>query len=54
MKRSFYAAVFFVLLITEIIIGAFATGFIRNNLGDVLVVCVLFVDVLVVLFVVFP
>lgn len=42
MKRSFYAAVFFVLLITEIIIGAFATGFIRNNLGDVLVVCVIY------------
>ena len=42
MKRIIFAAVFVLLLVTEIMIGMYATGWVRNYLGDVLVVILLY------------
>ena len=42
MKRMIFAATSILLLAIEIIIGVFATGWVRNYLGDVLVVVFLY------------
>ncbi len=42
MKRSVYALLTAALLITEILIGLFATGWVRYYLGDVLVVILIY------------
>ena len=42
MKRIFFGATSVLLLAIEIIIGAFASGWVRNYLGDVLVVVLLY------------
>ena len=41
-RRIYYIAAFGLLIITEILIGMYATGWIRNYLGDVLVVVLLY------------
>lgn len=41
-KRIGYAILFAFLLVTEILIGAYATGWVRYYLGDVLVVILLY------------
>ena len=41
-RRVYYIAAFGLLIITEILIGMYATGWIRNYLGDVLVVVLLY------------
>ncbi len=41
-KRTGFAILFMLLLATEILIGMYATGWVRNYLGDVLVVILLY------------
>lgn len=42
MKRTVFAILFMILLATEILIGMYATGWVRSYLGDVLVVILLY------------
>lgn len=42
MKRIIFGAISVLLFVTEVIIGIFATGWVRNYLGDVLVVVLLY------------
>ena len=42
MKRLIYGAISLLLLLTEVIIGMYATGWVRNYLGDVLIVILIY------------
>ena len=42
MKRLFFAVASFILFIIEILIGLYAHGFVRNYVGDVLVVTLIY------------
>ena len=42
MKRIIYATITILLLVTEVLIGMYASGWVRNYLGDVLVVMLLY------------
>ena len=42
MKRLIYGAISLLLLVTEVFIGLYTTGWVRNYLGDVLVVILIY------------